>query len=116
MDNCYYDKWSDRNREAFKQGEKDAFWDYRSHRHDYDSYSERGCAYNSGYEEERRRIEQRAEEERQDQERMERIRAERQREEERLRYLEEEEYYRQQREEEYQDYLESDPRLDGETI
>jgi predicted acyl esterase len=92
---CYYDRWNDKNREAFKQGEKDAFYGYRSHRHDFDSWKENGCAYNDGYEEERRRIEEREKEERREQERYERMREERRREEEYQRQLEEEAYWEQ---------------------
>ena len=103
MSYCYYDRWNDRNREAFKQGERDAFYGYRSHRFDYDSHTEKGCAYNSGYEEERRKIEEKEEEERQEQERHERIRAEERHREEYHRQLEEEEYWAQQQEEQEQE-------------
>jgi hypothetical protein len=62
----YYDRYSYKNREAKRQGERDAEWGYDRHRHDYDPYSERGYAYRDGYESERRIIENREEERRQE--------------------------------------------------
>lgn len=92
----YYDRCDDRNREAYKQGERDADRGWRSHRYDYDSYSERGNAYEDGYRQERYRIEER-EEERRREEREEERRLQQEREWERQRQ-EEEEYYRQMEE------------------
>jgi len=100
MSYCYYDRYNDRNKEVHKQGERDAFYGYQSHRFDYNPHTEKGCAYDSGYEEERRRIEEREKEERQEQERMERMRAEKRHREEYHRQLEEEEYWEQQQEKE----------------
>lgn len=104
----YYDRWSDRNREAKKQGSRDAERGYRSNHHDYDSYSERGAAYDDGYQEERRRIERRREE-RQEQEQYEREVYHRQLEEARMRQQEEEDYYfereQQEREREGEDEI-----------
>lgn len=73
----YYDRWDDRNRDAHRQGEKDAQWGYRSRRFDYDSHTERGAAYDDGYQEERRRLD-RIEAERREQEEAERRRLDRQ--------------------------------------
>lgn len=100
----YYDKYSDRNREAYRQGERDAERGYRSHQYDYDSYTERGYAYDDGYRKERYRIEEREEEHRREEREEERrqYRLQQEREWERQRQ-EEEEYYQQmeeQREEE----------------
>lgn len=67
----YYDKRSDRNREAKRNGERDAERGWRANRSDYDLDTECGDAYDDGYREERRRIERR-DEERQEQERYER--------------------------------------------
>ena len=91
----YYDRWDDRNREAKKRGERDAERGYRSHRMDYDSFTERGAAYEDGYREERNRL-NRMEEERHEQERQEREAEQRQIERERewIRQAEEEEYNR----------------------
>ena len=63
----YFDRWNDENREAQKQGKRDAERGYRAHRHDFDPWTERGAAYDDGYQEERRHIE-RIEEERREQE------------------------------------------------
>ena len=108
----YYDRWNDSNREAEKQGKRDAEYGYRSHRYDYDSYSERGNAYESGYREEQQAIE-RKEEERREEEREERRMAERQREREIQRRMEEDEYYLQQQYEEEQDRTETEPKETG---
>ena len=96
----YYDRWNDRNREAKRQGEKDAEWGYQRHRYDYDSYSERGCAYRDGYEETRRQIERREEERRQEEDMAERYRLNRLREEAEWQRQEEEAYWEQQQEQE----------------
>jgi len=93
----YYDRHDDRNKEALRQGEKDAFYGWRSHRNDYDSYTESGEAYDDGYRTERNRIERR-EEERQEEERLERSRLERMRE----RQQEDEEEYQRRMEEDAQ--------------
>jgi len=90
----YYDRHNDRNKEALRQGEKDAFYGYRSHRYDYESHTESGEAYDDGYRTERNRIERR-EEERQEEERQERNRLERMRE---RRQEDEEEYYQRMEE------------------
>jgi len=92
----YYDRWNDTNRDAHRQGERDASYGYRAHRNDFDSHGEPREAYEDGYREERGRIERR-EEERQYEERQERERLERQRSQE---LYNEEEYYRLQQEQE----------------
>ena len=94
----YYDKWNDKNREAKRRGERDAF--YRNdHSSQYDYWSERRSAYKDGYEEERRMIERR-EEDAQEEARAERMAAERRYEEERKWRKYEEEKYRAQEEQE----------------
>lgn len=95
----YYDRWDDRNREAHKQGERDAERGWRSHRYDYDLCSERGNAYEDGYRQERYRIEEREEERREEEREEERrqYRLQLEREWQRQRQ-EEEEYYRQMEE------------------
>jgi len=90
----YYDRWNDKNREAHRQGERDAERGYRSHRFDHDSWTERGVAYEDGYQEERRRLDRIEEERREQEEREERYRAQ-----ERERQRQNEEEYRQQEEE-----------------
>jgi len=100
----YYDRWDDRNREARRQGERDASYGTRSHQYDYDRYSERGDAYEDGYIEERNRIIEQRERER--------IQEESYREqreyEEYCRQQEEEEYNRQQEEEYYEEQMEEE--------
>lgn len=96
---AYYDRWSDRNRGAKRQGERDAERGYRSHEYDYESYTEHRYAYEDGYYEKQREIERREEERCEEERREERYRQERAYEEERYRQAQEEEYYRQQEEE-----------------
>lgn len=98
----YYDRWNDRNREAKRQGEKDAFYGWRSHRYDYDSFTEPGDAYEDGYREERNRIERQEEERRQEEAHERKLEQER-----RWRMeAEEEEYHRQREEQEPDEYQE----------
>jgi len=98
----YYDKRSDRNREAKRNGERDAERGWRSSRSDYDPHTERGAAYDDGYREERRHIE-RKEEERQEQERHEQEVCRRQLEDARMRQQEEEDYYFEREQQNLQD-------------
>jgi len=95
----YYDRYDDRNREARKIGERDAERGYRSHQFDYDSWSERGAAYEDGFREERRHIEHIEEQHREEeaaQERQRQHRIEEQRRYEEQQYYEEEERRRQE--------------------
>ena len=64
MSVSYYDRYNDRNREAFRQGERDGERGYQAHRYDYDSFTERGAAYQDGYRHEQWRLEIREEERR----------------------------------------------------
>ena len=57
----YWDKYSDRNREANCRGRRDAEYGYSNHEYDYDMASERRTAYEDGYREERRHQERREE-------------------------------------------------------
>jgi len=94
----YYDRWDDRNREAKRRGEKDAFYG-TDHRYEYDAWGERRAAYQDGYQEERRMLERREEERREEEMAFRRERDRRCAEEEYHRQMEEAYYAEQEQQE-----------------